>query len=158
MPKLKKYGRMSEGDKAAVLQELARWARGELGSRLTWAVLEERFHFTRAAMSAKPEIKHAFQAAKKALAELPASREEAGEDIEALQRQVEELRREVAECRRREALWRERWQRIAFHIRQQGMQVDRIDRPATGDLPGERKTAEILRPFDSPIPPSGRRQ
>jgi hypothetical protein len=69
--------------------------------------------------------------------------------------EVQRLKLEVAEYKRREQLWHERWQRIAFNVRQWGMQVHEIDQPADGSL-GDREISSILRPFDMEIPSSGR--
>lgn len=152
--KLRKYGRMGEDDERAIVDELARWGRGELGLDLTWSALEKRFGFTRSAMDRKPAIKEAYQKAKQDLANLPKTREEAGEEFQALQREVERLKKQVEDHQRREALWRERWLRIAYHIRLSGMQLHLIDRPAGGTLPDVQETAKILNLFDREIPPA----
>ncbi|CAM3985684.1 protein kinase [Vreelandella rituensis] len=152
--KVSKYARMSPEDVQSVVAELALWAEGKLGSDLTWAALEERFGFTRAAMDRKPEIKQAYRLAKEALINLPKTRQEVSLELATLEREVELLKKQVAEHQRREALWRERWQRIAFHIRLKGMHVHQIDRPAGGTLPDEQETAKILSMFDKDIPPA----
>ena len=144
--KVSKFARMSPEDVQSVVSELALWADGKLGSDLTWIALEKKFGFTRAAMDRKPEIKQAYRLAKEALVNLPKSRQEAGED--------ERLKKQVADHQRKEALWRERWQRIAFHIRLKGMHVHHIDRPAGGKLPDDEETASILSMFDKDIPPA----
>ena len=50
----------------------------------------------------------------------------------------------------------ERWQRIAFHMRQKGMQIHEIDQMTRDNTLSERETNNILRPFDKEIPSSGR--
>ena len=69
---------------------------------------------------------------------------------------MQRLKLEVVEYKRRENLWRERWQRIAFHIRQKGMQIHDIDQHVEENTLSERETNTILRPFDKEIPSSGR--
>lgn len=51
-----------------------------------------------------------------------------------------------------------RWQQIAFHVRQKGIQMTNVDKaPLEGaELPSNTETAQILRPFGKEIPPSGR--
>ena len=58
---------MSDSDINTIVADLDRWALGELGSKLTWAVLEERFGFSRQSLQAKSEIKAAYDNAKRAL-------------------------------------------------------------------------------------------
>lgn len=150
---------MSDTEIAAIVRDLDRWAAGQLGSKLTWAILEERFRFSRQSLQNKSEIKAAYDLAKLALSGgLVKSREQASKDSEELQRDISRMKLEVAEFLRKEALWRMRWQRIAYHIRAKGIQMVDIDKPAGGldGLPPEREVSEILRPFDKDIPSSGR--
>jgi hypothetical protein len=153
----KRFRRMTDSDVKSIISDLDRWAAGQLGSKLTWSVLEERFEFSRQSLQAKAEIKAAYDYAKKSLAGgLVKSREQATQENEELLHEVQRLKLEVAEYKRRENLWRERWQRIAFNIRQNGLQVHEIDHPTTENTLSERETNNILRPFDKEIPPSGR--
>ena len=150
---------MGNSDIASIVKDLDRWAAGQLGSKLTWAVLEERFGFSRQALQAKPEIKAAYDLAKLALSGgLVKSREEATKDNDELQREVARLKLEIADYQRREGLWKLRWQRIAYHIRAKGIQMHDVDKPAdvANGLPSEQDVAKILRPLDLDIPPSGR--
>lgn len=159
MKKHKPSRRMSDSDISAIVCDLDRWAAGQLGTGLTWGVLEGRFGFTRQAMERKPEIKSAFQNAKLALAGgLVKTRDQAVKESEALQLELIRLRRELADHQRRERLWQARWQRIAFHIRQRGVRMQLIDCdvPPGADPPSEQEVREILRPFDKAIPPTGR--
>ena len=86
------------------------------------------------------------------------SKEQTGKENEHLICEIERLKKEVEEFKRKEINWKKRWQRIAFHIRQKGMQVQVIDRvtPEGADSPTEREVSNILRPFDKDIPPLGR--
>lgn len=150
---------MGGSDIASIVNDLDRWAAGQLGSKMTWAILEERFGFSRQALQAKPEIKAAYDLAKLALSGgLVKSREEATKDNDELQREVARLKLEIADYQRREGLWKLRWQRIAYHIRAKGIQMHAVDKPAdvASDLPSEQDVAKILRPLDLDIPPSGR--
>ena len=86
------------------------------------------------------------------------SKEQTSQENEELICEIERLKNEVEEFKLKELKWEKRWQRIAFHIRQKGMQVLAIDQgiPEGADSPTERETSNILRPFDKEIPPSGR--
>ena len=86
------------------------------------------------------------------------SKEQTSKENEGLICEIERLKNEVKEFKRKEIKWKKRWQRIAFHIRQKGMQVAAIDQriAAGADALTERETSNILRPFDNEIPPSGR--
>lgn len=154
-----RFRRMGATDINAIVKDLGRWATGELGSKLTWAVLEDRFCFSRQSMQAKPDIKAAYDMAKDALSGgLVKDRRQASEENHELLKEVERLKREIAEYKRREGLWKQRWQRIAYHIRAKGIQVHDVDKPTQDSdaLPTEREVSNILRPFDKEIPPSGR--
>jgi len=155
----KRFRRMSESDIKTIIADLDRWALGQLGSKLTWAVLEERFGFSRQSLQAKPEIKAAYDYAKQSLSGgLVKTKEQATKENEALVCELERLKLELEEYKRKELLWKVRWQQIAFHIRQKGIQVQAVDKPIPegADKPNEQETAKILRPFDKEIPPSGR--
>jgi len=155
----KKHRRMSASDIKTIILDLDRWAMGQFGMKLTWAILEERFGFSRQSLQDKSGIKAAYDNAKQALSGgLVKSREQAVEESEELSFELKRLEIEVAEFKRKELLWQKRWQRIAFHIRQKGMQVHDIDQPIPNgaDVPSERDTSKILKPYDKEIPPSGR--
>jgi hypothetical protein len=153
----KRFRRMTDSDVKSIIRDLDRWAAGQLGSKLTWSVLEERFEFSRQSLQAKAEIKAAYDYAKKSLAGgLVKSREQAHQENEDLLHEMQRLKLEVAEYKRREQLWHERWQRIAFHIRQRGIQIHEIDQHTSESSLTEREVSNILRPFDKEIPPSGR--
>nr|WP_303622031.1 protein kinase [Providencia rettgeri] len=136
-----------------------RWALGELGAKLTWAVLEERFGFSRQSLQAKSEIKAAYDNAKQALSGgLVKTKAQATKEAEELQVEVDRLKAELEAYKRKEAQWLRRWQQIAFHVRQKGIQMASVDQtpPKGGDLPSNTEVARILRPFDKKMPPSGR--
>jgi hypothetical protein len=155
----KRFRRMSESDIKSIIADLDRWALGHLGSKLTWAILEERFGFSRQSLQAKSEIKAAYDNAKQALSGgLVKSKEQTSKENEELICEIERLKKEVDEFKIKELKWKKRWQRIAFHIRQKGMQVAAIDQDMApdADAPTERETSNILRPFEKEIPPSGR--
>jgi len=156
---VKRARRMTNTDIQSIIADLDRWAAGQLGSKLTWAILEKRFNFSRQSLQAKPEIKAAYDYAKSQLAGgLVKSRDVAVTESEELLRENERLKLELADYKRREGLWKLRWQRIAFHIRQRGMQVHQVDTsiPDDADFPTERETTKILKPFDKELPPTGR--
>ncbi len=154
-----RFSRMSESDINAIVRELDRWALGNLGSKLTWAMLEQRFGFSRQSLQAKPEIKAAYDNAKKALSgELVITKEQAAKEVDKLQIEVARLKAELEAYKEKEELWLRRWQQIAFHVRQKGIQMVSVDKkvPEGVDLPTNTETAKILKLFDKEIPPSGR--
>lgn len=155
----KRFRRMAESDIKSIIADLDRWALGQLGSKLTWAILEDRSGFSRQSLQAKLEIKAAYDHAKQALAGgLVKTKEQAVKENDELVCEINRLKQELESYKHKEMLWKQRWQRIAFHVRQKGMQVHAVDRSiSTGaDKPSERETANILKPFDKDIPPSGR--
>lgn len=155
----KRFRRMSDSDINTIVADLDRWAMGELGSKLTWAVLEERFGFSRQSLQAKSEIKAAYDNAKRALSGgLVKTKEQAPKEAEQLQVELARLRTELEAYKQREELWQRRWQQIAFHVRQKGIQMASVDKtpPEGADLPSNIESAKILKMFDKEIPPSGR--
>ena len=152
--------RMSDSDIRLIVRDLDRWALGERGSNFTWAQIAESSGFTRQALNAHPEIKAAYDAAKKALRDggLGKARVEALADNETLAAEVARLRAMCAIYKEKEAGWKARWQRIAYHIRAKGYQVSHIDRPMPPGAkgPSESESIKILRDFDEEIPSSGR--
>ena len=156
---VKRFRRMSDSDINTIVADLDRWALGELGSKLTWAVLEKRFGFSRQSLQTKSEIKAAYDNAKQALSGgLIKTKEQATKEVKELQVEVDRLKTELEAYKRKEAQWLRRWQQIAFHVRQKGIQMMDVDKaPLEGvELSSNTETAKILRPFDKEIPPSGR--
>lgn len=156
---VKRFRRMSDSDINTIVADLDRWALGELGSKLTWAVLEKRFGFSRQSLQTKSEIKAAYDNAKQALSGgLIKTKEQATKEVKELQVEVDRLKTELEAYKRKEAQWLRRWQQIAFHVRQKGIQMMNVDKaPLEGvELSSNTETAKILRPFDKEIPPSGR--
>lgn len=147
----KRFRRMSDSDINTIVADLDRWAMGELGSKLTWAVLEERFGFSRQSLQAKSEIKAAYDNAKRALSGgLVKTKEQATKEAEQLQVELARLRTELEAYKQREELWQRRWQQIAFHVRQKGIQMASVDKtpPEGADLPSNTESAKILKMFD----------
>lgn len=154
MAKHSKYARLSDADKQRILADLERWGRGEIEQKLTWSAMAERYGFSRQSLSDHNDIKHAKTVAEIALRNQPTARKVNAEEVQKLRDEIEALKQQIAEHERRERLWRERWQRIAFHVRQRGMQMHLVDRPTEGDMPDQRETAKVLSMLDKPIPPS----
>jgi len=152
----KRARRMTDLDIKSVVLELDQWAMGQLGSKLRWNILEKNFGFSRQSLQAKPEIKAAFYNAKQALKEgLVKSKEQTLLESQIKDTKIQRLELELKESNQKDKLWKARWQRIAFHIRNKGIQVKDIDKeiPDGINKPTERETAEILKGFDKDIPP-----
>lgn len=97
---------MSESYIKSLVRDLDRWAQGELGSKLTWARLEDRFGFSRQSLQAKPEIKAAYDNAKEALISegLIRTKEKATNESEQWQVEVARLKAELEAYKRKEEL------------------------------------------------------
>lgn len=151
--------RMSQSEIKAIVADLDRWSMGQFGSKLTWAILEERFGFSRQSLQAKSEIKAAYDNAKRMLSGgLVKTKETVSKQAEELQVEVGRLKAELENYKLKEAMWLRRWQQIAFHVRRKGIQMNNVDKAVSEqeDLPSNTETVKILRPFDKEIPPSGR--
>ncbi|WP_266180801.1 protein kinase [Dyella humicola] len=156
--KLTRYGRMGQLQEQQIVQELARWGRGELGATLTWEHLEKQFGFSRQTLNQKSSIKAAYKLAKEALqGGLVRSRQETDDEIKALNQEIARLRLEIEQYKDREKQWKLRWQRVAFNIRKAGVQMFQVDRPVQDKrLPSATESAKVIQLFDGEIPPSGR--
>ncbi len=142
-----------------MVADLDRWAVGQFGPKLTWEMLEDRFGFSRQALQAKPELKAAYDFAKKSLSGEVAGRpNQTLKTNEELQLENEKLKIELAKYQKLEGMWKERWQRIAFHVRQRGFQMSQIDfLIPENSIPFPNKDLKkILGEFDKEIPSSGR--
>ena len=154
-----KFQRMTEHDEKRIIRELNKWGLGHLGSKLTWAILEDRFKFSRQSMQAKPTIKAAYDVAKRSLSKGEVtSKEELDKTVDELSAEIESLKIQISSFQEKEQKWKKRWQQIAYHIRQKGIQMIDVDKPIQSDaiLPSHTTTEKILRELDKEIPPSGR--
>ena len=150
---------MTEVDEQRIIRELNKWALGHFGSKLTWAILEDRFQFSRQAMQAKPAIKAAYDVAKQSLSKGEVtSKEDLGKTVEELKIEVELLKIQLSSFQVKEIKWKKRWQQIAYHIRQKGIQMSDVDKPVHPEtaLPSQTTTEKTLNEFDKEIPFSGR--
>lgn len=154
-----RFRRITEPDVRLIINELSRWAKGDLGSKLTWENIENSSGFSRQALQAKSEIKAAYLYAKQSLSGgIVKTKEKITVENEDLRSQVEKLKLELKELKNREIMWRERWQRMAYNLREKGFQVHDIDkaRPRSAkDLPVSI-VDRLLKPFEQEIPPTGR--
>ncbi|WP_213071515.1 protein kinase [Acinetobacter wuhouensis] len=150
---------MTEQDEARITRELNKWAMGYLGSKLTWAILEERFKFSRQSMQAKPAVKAAYDVAKRSLSKGEiTSKEVLDKTVDELNAEVAALKIQISNFEEKEKKWKKRWQQIAYHIRQKGIQISDIDKPVHPEtaLPSHTTTEKTLKEFDKEIPFSGR--
>ncbi|MFX5371358.1 protein kinase [Acinetobacter baumannii] len=154
-----KFQRMTEQDEARIIRELNKWALGHFGSKLTWTILEDRFKFSRQSMQAKPQIKAAYDVAKQSLSKGEViSKEVLGKTVDELKAEIDSLKIQISSFQEKEQKWKKRWQQIAYHIRQKGVQISDVDKlvhPETV-LPSQTTTEKTLKEFDKQIPFSGR--
>ena len=157
---MSKFRHISNEDITSIVRELDKWAMGELGSKLTWQILVDKFGFSRQALQAKSEVKAAYNNAKQALSGgLVKSKKQTEDEYQKVLIELERTKIELENYKQKEQLWLRRWQQIAFNIRQKGIQISDIDKDTNyldEDMPSKNETAKILRPFDKDIPPSGR--
>ena len=154
-----KFQRMTESDEARIIRELNKWALGYLGSKLTWSILEDRFKFSRQSMQAKPQIKAAYDVAKQSLSKGEVtSKEVLDKTVDELKTEIESLKKQIEFFQEKELKWKKRWQQIAYHIRQKGIQMSDVDKPVHPEaaLPSHTTTEKTLKEFDKEIPFSGR--
>ena len=154
-----KFQRMTEHDETNIIRELNKWAMGHFGSKLTWAILEDRFQFSRQAMQSKPAIKAAYDVAKQSLSKGEVtSKEVLDKTVDELKTEIESLKIQISFFQEKELKWKKRWQQIAYHIRQKGIQVSDVDKPVHPEtvLPSHTTTEKTLKEFDKEIPFSGR--
>ncbi len=154
-----KFQRMTEQDEARIIRELNKWALGHFGSKLTWAILEDRFKFSRQSMQAKPQIKAAYDVAKQSLSKGEViSKEVLDKTVDELKVEIDSLKIQISSFQEKEQKWKKRWQQIAYHIRQKGIQITDVDKPVPDDtqLPSHTETEKVLKELDKEIPFSGR--
>lgn len=157
---MSKFRHISNEDITSIVRELDKWAMGELGSKLTWQILVDKFGFSRQALQGKSEVKAAYDNAKQALSGgLVKSKKQTEDEYQKVLIELERTKIELENYKQKEQLWLRRWQQIAFNIRQKGIQISDIDKDTNyldEDMPSKNETVKILRPFDKDIPPSGR--
>lgn len=152
--------RISELDVTVIVRELDRWRDGELGSKLTWEILEDCYGFSRQALQSHIRIKAAYQAAKTALrGGLVQTRQASDQQISVLKMEVSKLVAGLEVYKKREQEWQKRWQRIAYHLRCKGFNVSEIDTEISisSPLPSQSEANKILKLFDQPMVPTGRK-
>lgn len=155
--KMSKYKRISQADINMIVNDLARWSRDGAKNKITWNFLEKRYGFSRQAMQAKVEIKSSYNFVKKSAVSIKKKTNEVVDSAVLIER-LTLAEEQIKEYKRKEDSWRSRWQRIAFHIRQRGMQVSLIDKdiPSGGEKLSEKEVSNVLKLFDANIPSSGR--
>lgn len=123
----KRAPKMTAIDLQYTLKELEAWRDGQRGRKLAWNLLEMATGFSRQTLSAKPEIKAAYDVAKSALAK--GLRPRRPKDSDFMEDRLKHLQGELDQYKRLEADWLERWARIAYHCRGKGFSIDELDKP-----------------------------
>jgi len=150
------YRKMTEGDVVAIVEFLESYRSDE--NVIRWQDVEAFSKFTRQALNAHPKIKAAYRSAKDRLADARQVESSpapvCGVSAE-IAEEMESLRKKIAVLEHQQVLWRRRWYCIAYHIRQQGIQMFNVDRPVPIGSPplSEKEVRRLLEDFDQDIPP-----
>jgi len=113
---MSKFRHISNEDIVSIVRELDKWAMGELGSKLTWQILVDKFGFSRQALQAKSEVKAAYDNAKQALSGgLVKSKKQTEDEYQKVLIELERTKIELENYKQKEQLWLRRWQQIAFN-------------------------------------------
>ncbi len=159
--KIKRSRKMTSIDVRRIVAELKRWEAGELGSKLTWSLLEKSFEFTRAAMNSKVEIKQAYTTARSALKKGGAtSNAKTRTELEAAKDTNSRLRQRVAELESQLENMQLLWQRIAYHLMTKGVgSISMFDQPIPhGEaVPGIEKSEKLIVSLAGPLQKRNRR-
>jgi len=123
----KSVPKMSANDIAYAIKELEAWKDGLRGRKLTWNLLEKATGFTRQALCAKDDIYSRYGEAKLALASGARPRKPKSDDYQV--NQIAALEKELARYKELEADWHERWIRIAYYARGEGISIADLDKP-----------------------------
>jgi len=149
------YRKMTESDVKKITSYLISY--NSLENVLSWKNVEQYSKFTRQALQAHPRIKEAFQAAKLKLANERASAKNSTPllDSKATTELVKKLSARIALLENQQELWRRRWFRIAYNIRNQGVQMYDIDKPVPIGIKqlSDKEMRAELSCFDQDIPP-----
>ncbi len=119
--------KMSANDIAYAIKELEAWKDGLRGRKLTWNLLEKATGFTRQTLCAKAEIYSSYGAAKLALVSGARPSKPKSDDYQV--NKIAELEKELTRYKKLEADWLERWVRIAYWARGEGISIDDLDKP-----------------------------
>lgn len=150
-----RYRKITEGDIKQIVNFLASYS--SPGNTLRWQDIEGYSKFSRQALQAHSRIKEAYREAKSRLAKEKADKRTAIPQLDsaASAELVEKLYAKIAVLENQHELWRRRWYCIAYHIRQEGIQMFDIDKPVpigAKHLSAKEVRSELER-FDSDIPP-----
>ena len=150
------YRKMTEGDIGSILLFLENY--NPETNVLRWQDVEEHSKFTRQALQAHPRIKEAYLSTKSRLAEARSAKPSATVSLvmgPEFEEQITALYKRIEILEHQHELWRRRWYCIAYHIRNEGLQMFNIDKSVPiGSPPMSAKDVrKILENFDQDIPP-----
>lgn len=111
---------MTEIDIHMIVEEIDAWGRFERGRKLSWAVLEKVFPFTRQTMYSKERILVAFKAAKEALSTGRASTVASKESVED-EVKTQRLKNRIKELEIQVESFQELWVRYEFNALKHGI-------------------------------------
>ena len=123
----KSVPKMAASDISYAIKELEAWRDGQRGRKLTWALMEKVTGFSRQTLESKPDIYDAYDKAKKSLAKDTPPRKPKSDDFHI--NQISKLEKDLKQYKAMEADWLERWARIAYHARGNGLSIEDLDKP-----------------------------
>ncbi|WP_074758974.1 hypothetical protein [Pseudomonas abietaniphila] len=150
------YRKMTEGDIRLILAFVQNFE--PESNVLRWRDVEAHSNFTRQALQAHPQIKSAFLAAKERLIQKRPENKELDSSSASVpsSEKVRALTEKIALLEHQQEIWRRRWYCIAYHIRQQGIQMFDVDKPVPLGRQAltTKDVRKILEPFDQDMPPT----
>jgi hypothetical protein len=125
--KIRANRKMTAADVLRITDELKRWEMKELGTKLTWDIVEHFSRFTRPALSAHPEIVDALKSARFALKSDRAAATRASlSRADEITQENKRLTKELAKYKRGEDVWHEKWICIAYNAQARGISIEEL--------------------------------
>lgn len=116
---------ITEYAEAEIVAEIHDWARGFYGKKLTWEFLENKYSYSRQAMSRNRAIKDAYEEAKVALRGGVNPKTE----VENLREQLNRAKKRIEELEKVEDAYKAKWIIWRHNAAMQGMTEDDLNRP-----------------------------
>ena len=128
---------ITEYAEVEIVAEIHDWAKGYYGKKLTWEFLENKYSYSRQAMSKNKAIKDAYEAAKQDLKDGVSPKTE----VDNLREQLARARKRIEELERVEEAYKAKWIIWRYNAAMSGLSEDDLNRPMERGL----KTSQRLR-------------